>query len=52
VLCSNEAADGCQRPTRAQPRSAPTLPSPASGGGGRRGPQNCWQSLRCSFGLS
>jgi DNA-binding winged helix-turn-helix (wHTH) protein len=52
VLCSNAAADGCQRPTRAQQRSAPTLPSPASRGGGRRGPQNCWQSLRCSFGLT
>ena len=52
VLCSNAAADGCRRPTRAQQRSVPTLPSLASGGGGRRGPQNCWQSLRCSFVLS
>jgi DNA-binding winged helix-turn-helix (wHTH) protein len=52
VLCSNVAADGCRRPTRAQQRSVPTLPSLASGGGGRRGSQNCWQSLRCSFVLS
>jgi DNA-binding winged helix-turn-helix (wHTH) protein len=51
VLCSNATAHGCQRPTRAQQRSAPTLLS-ASGGGERRVPQNCWQSLRCSFGLS
>jgi DNA-binding winged helix-turn-helix (wHTH) protein len=52
VLCSNAAADGCQHPTRANQRSAPTLPFPASGGGGGRVPQNCWQSLRCSFSSS
>lgn len=48
VLCSNAAADGCQRPTRAKQRSAPTVPFPASEGG--RGPQNRWQLFRCSFG--
>ena len=52
VLCSNDAADECQRPTRAKLRSAPTLPSPASGGGVGRGPQNWRQSLRCSFSSS
>jgi DNA-binding winged helix-turn-helix (wHTH) protein len=55
VLCSNAAADGCQRPTRAKLQSAPTLSSPvipgSSPGRGRvgRGPQNHWHSLRCSF---
>jgi DNA-binding winged helix-turn-helix (wHTH) protein len=52
VLCSNAAADGCQRPTRAKLRSAPTLPSHASWGGKGKGPQNYWHSLRCSFGSS
>src|SRR5271169_3865575 len=52
VLGSYAAADECQRPTRAKLRSAPTLPSPASGGGVGRGPQNWRQSLRCSFSSS
>jgi DNA-binding winged helix-turn-helix (wHTH) protein len=52
VLRSNAAADARQRPPRPKLRSAPTLPSPASGGGLGRGPQNCWQSLRCSFASS
>jgi DNA-binding winged helix-turn-helix (wHTH) protein len=47
VLRSNAAADGGQRLARAKLRSAPTLPSPARGGGLGRGPRNCWQSLRC-----
>jgi DNA-binding winged helix-turn-helix (wHTH) protein len=50
VLCSDAAADGCQRPTRAKMRFATTIPSSASGVG--RGPQNCWQSFRCSFSSS
>jgi DNA-binding winged helix-turn-helix (wHTH) protein len=52
VLCSNAATDGGQRPTRAKLRSAPTLPSLASGGGVGRGPLNWRQSLRCSFSSS
>jgi DNA-binding winged helix-turn-helix (wHTH) protein len=52
VLCSDAAADGWQHEARAKRRSAPTLHSPASGGGLERGPQNCWQSFRCSFGSS
>ena len=52
VLCSNAAADGCQHPTRANQRSAPTLHSRASAGVLERGPQDCWQSFRCSFGSS
>ena len=49
VLCSNAAADGYRHPTPAQQPSAPVLPSHASEGGRRR-PQNRWQSFRCSFG--
>ncbi len=50
VLRSNAGRDASQRPTRATLRSAPTLSSLVSGGG--RGPQNPWQSRRCSFGSS
>ena len=52
VLRSSAAADTCRSPMRAKLRSAPILSSPASGGGVRRGPQNCWHSLRCSFSSS
>jgi DNA-binding winged helix-turn-helix (wHTH) protein len=52
VLCSDAAADGWQHKARANQPSAPLLHSPASGGGLERGPQNCWQSFRCSFGSS
>ena len=51
VLCSSAAVGGCQRPSRAKRRSAPTLPTHASGDGGTR-PQNRWQSFGCSFGWS
>jgi hypothetical protein len=51
VLCSSAAVGGCQRPSRAKQRSAPTLPTHASGDEGTR-PQNRWQSFRCSFGWS
>ena len=50
VLCSNGAADGCQHPTRASQRSASTLRSHANAGGVERGPQDGWQSFRCSLG--
>ena len=52
VLCSNGAADGCQHPTRASQRSASTLRSHANAGGVERGPQDGWQSFRCSLGSS
>jgi DNA-binding winged helix-turn-helix (wHTH) protein len=51
VLCSSAAVGGCQRPSRAKQRSAPTLPTHPSGDEGTR-PQNRWQSFRCSFGWS
>jgi DNA-binding winged helix-turn-helix (wHTH) protein len=51
MLCSSAAVGGCQRPSRAKQRSAPTLPTHASGDEGTR-PQNRWQSFRCSFGWS
>ncbi len=49
VLCSTAATNGSQRLIRAKQRSAPSLPSPAGGGGAGRGPQSWRQSLRCSF---
>jgi DNA-binding winged helix-turn-helix (wHTH) protein len=47
ALCSNAGPDAGQPPRRAKLRSAPIFPSPASGW---TGPQNRWQSFRCSFG--
>ena len=52
VLCSDGAADECQHEARAKQRCASTLHSLASAGGVERGPRNCWQSFRCSFGSS
>jgi DNA-binding winged helix-turn-helix (wHTH) protein len=52
VLRSNAGQDAWQPSTRATLRSAPILPSPASGEEGGRGLQNRWQSFRCNFGSS
>jgi DNA-binding winged helix-turn-helix (wHTH) protein len=52
VLRSSSEPEAHRCSTRAGLRSAPTLPSPASGGGVGRGPQHCWQALRRSFGSS
>lgn len=46
LLCSNAAADGCQRSTRAKLRSTTTLLSATGGERTARGPRNCWHSLR------
>src|SRR5436190_1822168 len=52
VLRSNAALDARQPATRTNLRSAPTLFSPATVGVGGGGPQNRWESLRCSFSAS